>query len=133
MRVVTNIRKQGGLDHPERLGAYVNGICNNVLLETYRSQKRHGQAEEDPPDQPDWRPNPESEFVNSERRRLVRSVLDELQPKDRHLLQAVFIEERDKAAVCKDLGVDGDYLRVLLHRARGRFRSTLLKRQSAAG
>ena len=133
MRVVTNIRRQGGLDHPERLGAYVNAICNNVLLETYRSQKRHGQADEDLPEQTDLRPNPESEFVNSERRQMVRSVLKELNPKDRDLLQAVFIDERDKSEVCRKMGVDGDYLRVLLHRARGRFKSTLLKRQSAAG
>jgi RNA polymerase sigma-70 factor (ECF subfamily) len=133
MRVVSNIRRQKRLDHPERLGAYVNAICNNVLLETYRSQKRHGAPNDEPPEQTDWRPNPESAFVTTERRRMVHDVLDELNPKDRELLRAVFIEERDKEKICEELGVDGDYLRVLLHRARGRFKSTLLKRHSAAG
>jgi RNA polymerase sigma-70 factor (ECF subfamily) len=131
MRVLANIRRDGGLRNPERLGAYVNAICGNVLLETWRSQKRHGQPEEDPPDQVDWRPDPESQFVTSERRRLVQSVLEELNAKDRSLLQAAFIEERDKSLICKEFGVEADYLRVLLHRARGRFKSLLLKRAEA--
>ncbi len=133
MRVVNNIRKQGGLEHPERLGAYVSATCNHVLLETYRSLKRFNQPDENLPEQADWRPNPESEFVTSERRALVRSVLQELNSKDRDLLQAVFLDERDKEHVCREMGVDSGYLRVLLHRARGRFKSTLLKRHSAAG
>ena len=29
--------------HPERLGAFVNSVCNNVLLEYYRSSTRHDQ------------------------------------------------------------------------------------------
>lgn len=132
MRVVTNIRKQQGLDHPERLGAYVNATCNNVLLETYRSRKRHASTGEDPPEQVDWRPNPESQFVTSERREMVREVLEELNPKDRDLLRAVFLEERDKSEVCEQIGVEGDYLRVLLHRARARFKQVLLKKHSAA-
>jgi RNA polymerase sigma-70 factor (ECF subfamily) len=129
LRVLTTIRRDGGLRNPERLGAYVNAVCNNVLLETYRSQKRHGQPDEEAPEQIDSRPDPESEFVSFERKRLVREVLAELNPKDRDLLRAVFLEDRDKDEICRDIGVDNDYLRVLLHRARGRFKQLLLKRK----
>jgi RNA polymerase sigma-70 factor (ECF subfamily) len=131
MRVLLNIRRDGGLRNPERLGAYVNAICGNVILEAWRSQKRHGEPDEEPPDQADWRPDPESQFVSAERRRMVQSVLEELNQKDRDLLRAAFIEERDKAVICREFGVDGDYLRVLLHRARVRFKSLLLKRGAA--
>ncbi len=133
LRVLTNIRRERGLRHPERLGGYVNAIAQNVLLETYRSQKRHGQPDEDAPEQADWRPDPESDFVSSERRALVRTVLDDLNDKDRNLLSAVFLQERDKAEICREMNVDGDYLRVLLHRARGRFKTMLLKKYSVAG
>jgi RNA polymerase sigma-70 factor, ECF subfamily len=63
---------------------------------------------------------------------MVRAVLEELNPKDRNLLRAVFLEERDKGKVCEEIGVEGDYLRVLLHRARARFKQALLKKHSAA-
>ena len=131
--MLTNIRRERGLRNPERLGAYVQGICNNVLLETYRSQKRHMQADEEAPEQVDWRPDPESEFVSSESRRLVRTILDDLKPKDRDLLRAVFLEEREKETVCREMGIDAAYLRVLLHRARVRFKSILLEKRAASG
>ena len=33
-RVLTTLRKENGLRQPERLGAFVNTVCNNVLFET---------------------------------------------------------------------------------------------------
>jgi RNA polymerase sigma-70 factor (ECF subfamily) len=61
----------------------------------------------------------------------VRHVLDDLSERDRGLLRAVFLEERDKDEVCTELGVDRDYLRVLLHRAKGSFRTMYSKRTDA--
>ena len=40
VRVLTALKKKGTLDSPESLGAFVNAVCNNVLLETYRSSGR---------------------------------------------------------------------------------------------
>jgi RNA polymerase sigma-70 factor (ECF subfamily) len=42
-------------------------------------------------------------------------------------LREIFLEERDKDAVCQDFGVDRDYLRVLLHRAKQAFKAVYLK------
>jgi RNA polymerase sigma-70 factor (ECF subfamily) len=50
-----------------------------------------------------------------------------LPERDRRLLREVFLEERDKDEVCRDFGVDRDYLRVLLHRAKQSFKSLYLK------
>ena len=58
-------------------------------------------------------------------------MLDELPEKDRDLLRMFFLEERDKTELCKRFGVNEDYLRVLLHRAKSRFRSMYSKRYSA--
>jgi RNA polymerase sigma-70 factor, ECF subfamily len=69
--------------------------------------------------------------ISGETRALVRHVLDDLSERDRSLLRAVFLEERDKDEVCAELGVDRDYLRVLLHRAKGTFRAMYSKRVDA--
>ena len=57
----------------------------------------------------------------------VREILDEMPERDRRILRAVFLEEQDKDEVCRDFGVDRDYLRVLVHRAKIAFKSEYLK------
>jgi DNA-directed RNA polymerase specialized sigma24 family protein len=57
----------------------------------------------------------------------VENVLQELPEKDRELLRMFFLEERDKAEICKRFQVSEDYLRVLLYRAKSRFRTTYFK------
>lgn len=48
--------------------------------------------------------------------------------RDSSLLKAVFIDERDRDEVCREFGVDRDYLRVLLHRAKQEFKAEYMKR-----
>ena len=47
------------------------------------------------------------------------------------LLKAVFLEERDRDEVCREFGVDREYLRVLLFRAKQEFKTEYLKRVGA--
>src|SRR3954471_18411891 len=47
VRVLTALKKKGGLDSAESLGASVNAVCNNVLLETYRSNGRADQLDDE--------------------------------------------------------------------------------------
>jgi RNA polymerase sigma-70 factor (ECF subfamily) len=42
-------------------------------------------------------------------------------------LKAVFLEDADKSEVCRRFDVNRDYLRVLVHRAKIRFRAALDK------
>jgi RNA polymerase sigma-70 factor (ECF subfamily) len=60
-----------------------------------------------------------------ERRRLVADILAELSAKDRSLLMQVFFEERNKEQICREMNVTSEYLRVLIHRAKARFRAIL--------
>ena len=52
----------------------------------------------------------------------METVLDELPPKDSEILRMLFLQDLDKADLCRKFHVTGDYLRVLLHRAKSRFR-----------
>lgn len=125
-RVLATLRRGAGVEHPERFGAFVNAVCNNVLLEFTRAERRHDpMAETADPVDPSARPD--ADLISDERKRLVRQVLNEMPAKDRGLLERVFLEEADRGEVSRELGVEGEYLRVLLHRAKSRFRELYLK------
>jgi len=129
-RVLAALRKEDGVREPERLGAFVNSVCNNVLLEHYRSasQQTTSAEEEAGANIPDPGISVVDVIANQEMQRNVRHILDQLPEKDRRLIKEIFLEERDKDEVCKDLGVDREYLRVLLHRAKKSFKSLYLKK-----
>jgi len=61
--------------------------------------------------------------------RLVSEILGELSARDAAILRAIFWEEKDKDEVCRDFGIDRNYLRVCLHRAKEKFRAHYEKRQ----
>jgi RNA polymerase sigma-70 factor, ECF subfamily len=127
-RVFATLRSPEGIRQPERLGAFVNSVCNNVLLEHYRASSRDSSLEDEP--EQDF-PDPVIDVLGAVAARQmeekVREILEELPERDRRLIREVFLEERDKDEVCRDFGVDRDYLRVLLHRAKQSFKSLYLK------
>lgn len=127
LRVLRTVRT-GGIEHPERLGAYVVAVCNNVKLEAFRSEARYREMNEESSLLLDPRGAADETFVTAERKEQVLAVLKELPAKDRELLRLVILEELDKDEVCRRFGVDRDYLRVLLHRARLRFKQVYTKR-----
>jgi RNA polymerase sigma-70 factor (ECF subfamily) len=121
----------GKIQQPDRLGSYVNTMCNYVLNEWYR----HGGREISLPDNEG---DNEKEFAatgvsalesleSQEIMKKVRETLDELSERDRRLLREVFLEERDKDAVCRDFDVNREYLRVLLLRAKDKFKARYRK------
>jgi len=120
--------REGKILHPERLGSFVNSVCNNVLLEHYRAAARHSSLDdEEQRDFPAFGIDLLGILVARETEKKVREVLDQLPERDRRLLREVFLEERDKDEVCREFGVDREYLRVLLHRAKRSFKSLYLK------
>lgn len=121
IRTLLQIRRNG-IRQPERLGAFVNSICNNVLQEFYRTRNRTSPLEDDHLERPDPAANQEGLMLTTQIKRRVREVLEELPERDRRLLRAFFLEERDKDEVCREFGVERDYLRVLLHRAKDKFK-----------
>lgn len=136
-RVFSVLRKDGGLRQPERLGAFVNMVCNHVLSEHYRSTNGSESLDvEGRPELPDKGANALEIVTALQIKDKVREILLDLEPRDRSLLKAVFLDERDRDEVCRAFGVDRDYLRVLLHRAKQEFKSEYVKRvgnQGASG
>jgi RNA polymerase sigma-70 factor (ECF subfamily) len=126
MRVLDILRNKGGVEHPERFGSFVNSVCNNVLLEFCRSEGRHDPMDEHHEEPPDTSVDMDGPLINSDRKRQVQRVLNELPEKDRSILQAVYLDETEKSEICRRHNVDADYLRVLLHRAKSRFRRVYL-------
>ena len=131
LRVLRHIRLHGGIEHPERLGAFVNTVCNNVMLEFFRAQGRHPNLPAGAPEPVDHSIDLEGDLADEERKRIVRSVLAELSGKDRTILRMVFLDNVDKDEVCNSMRVNRDYLRVLLFRARTRLKKMVLERTPA--
>jgi RNA polymerase sigma-70 factor, ECF subfamily len=129
LRVFLYFRSGKQLENPERLPAFVHTVCHNVTLEMIRSKTRYSQMPESGYDTPDSGSGPHGELVTRERKELVREILAGLPEKDRDLLRMAMLEEADKEELCKRFDASEPYLRVLLHRARTRFRDELLKRQ----
>ncbi len=128
-RVLTVLRKDGGLRQPERLGAFVNTVCRNVLLEHYRSSRGNESLDvEGRPELPSIGDDAFDIAAAKQTKQKVREILLDMPPRDRELLKAVFIDERDRDEVCAEFGVDRDYLRVMLHRAKQEFKTEYVKR-----
>jgi RNA polymerase sigma-70 factor (ECF subfamily) len=126
VRVLTALKKKGTLTSPESLGAFVNSVCNNVLLEAYRSNARATPLDEERDEPESHEPSVEWRVLKSEERIKVREAIEALPPRDRELIRWLFFDERDKDDVCRELNVDREYLRVLFHRAKERFRARFL-------
>lgn len=128
-RVLTGLSRPGALRQPESLGAFVNTVCNNVLFEHYRTSSRSQPLEdEDSARLPATGADAHSIVVAGQLRVKVREILLDLPNRDRSLLKAVFLDERDRDEICREFGVDREYLRVLLHRAKQEFKAEYLKR-----
>ena len=115
--------RDGKILQADRLGSYVNSMCNNVLLEHYRSSARNTSLDDE-----EEKNFPALDFDMlgaigaKETERKVREILDKLPERDRRVLRAIFFEERDKDEVCRELGITRDNLRLLLYRAKQRFK-----------
>ncbi|HKW32216.1 MAG TPA: sigma-70 family RNA polymerase sigma factor [Candidatus Acidoferrum sp.] len=131
-RVIAALRKEGGVRQPERFGAFVNSVCKNVLLEYYRSLEKIHQMDDTHEEIPDTVLDLERVIVSKERLEQVRTILSELPARDRDLLRAVFLEEKDRDTVCREFGVDRNYLRVLLCRAKDKFKTIYEREQFGA-
>ncbi|WP_158750075.1 RNA polymerase sigma factor [Acidobacterium sp. S8] len=133
-RVFVLLRGKEGVRNASALGALVNSICNHVLLEYYRSHSR-SEAMEDTSEIDIVAENTDvlDEMVTKDTQKTVRQILEKLSERDRQLLKRVFLEDRDKDEVCAEFGVDREYLRVLLHRAKLSFKSFYVKHMASSG
>jgi RNA polymerase sigma-70 factor (ECF subfamily) len=115
----------------EEVGAFLNGVCRNVILEYRRKIRREPAIDPDMPI-PDVGVRPDAEIF--EMRDAIDNGLRELAERDRVVLRALYLEGRDKEDICREWGMSDAQFRVVLFRAKERFRrayKTDLKRNSA--
>jgi RNA polymerase sigma-70 factor, ECF subfamily len=132
VRVFAAIRSESGVREPAKLGAFVNSVCNNVLLEFYRSSSRNPQEPEERREAADQTVDLDGFLASKQTCEQVRQALEQLPEKDRRLLKSIFLEDKDKEQVCREFGVGRDYLRVLLHRAKQSFKQ-IYENRAATG
>jgi RNA polymerase sigma-70 factor, ECF subfamily len=112
--------REGKIVHPERLGSFVNSICNNVLEDHYRASARSSSLKDDgsravPIISSEVMGAPQAEEGK------IREILKQLSENDRRLLREVFLEGRDTDDVCREFNIDLEYIRVLLRRLKQEF------------
>lgn len=117
LRVLKGVRA-GTVQQPERFSSYVYAVCNHVVSEWKRAEwpARHEQ-EDEALEFVDPAARPEDRIRQEEIRKTVYWLLDRVSRRDRSILLAVFMDERDKDEICQEFNVSREYLRVLLHRA----------------
>jgi RNA polymerase sigma-70 factor (ECF subfamily) len=128
-RVLTAVHSDQGIRRPECFGAFVASVCRNVLYESYRDD-RFEPIDDMPPQLAGASYSPDAQYMAAESQRHVRRVLRQMQGEAEMLLRAVYLEERDRDEVCRELGISRGYLRVLLHRAKQQFRARFKKETS---
>jgi RNA polymerase sigma-70 factor (ECF subfamily) len=130
-RVIAILNQEGGIKQPERFGAFVISVCKNVLHENNRDSYRNLPLLEGHLEAPDKIIDLEGLLISQEIKARVKEILDEMSQRDRDLLRAVFLQEIEKDEICRLFGVNRDYLRVLLYRARQRFKEVYQKEMTA--
>jgi len=100
-------------------GAFLNGVCNNVIMEYRRRLWReepydpdlgkHGQSDDR-----------EAELV--EVREAINAGLAQMSDRDHAILRAFYLEEKTKEEICRTLSATDTQFRVALFRAKERFR-----------
>ena len=131
-RVLKTLRDPNGLRDARKLGAFVSAVCNYVTSELSRSENRYEASERDFDDRAGPGQDPDALLITEQRQRKVKKILDKLEERDRKLLGAVFLEELTSPEVCRRFGVQPDYLRVLIFRAKARFRQEFTREAGSA-
>jgi RNA polymerase sigma-70 factor (ECF subfamily) len=125
-------QQRQSIRNTEEFGAFLNGVCRNVILEYRRKMRREPIADPDVP-LPDAGVRPEAEIL--EMRDSIDHGLNELAERDRLILRALYLEGREKEDICKQWGMSDAQFRVVLFRAKERFRRVYgmeMKRSAAS-
>jgi RNA polymerase sigma-70 factor (ECF subfamily) len=100
-------------------GAFVNGICRNVIAEYRRRMFRDLPMPEIPPEPPPKSLAPTDRFMLHD---AIAQALQQMLPRDRQVLQLFYLEERTLPQILEATRLTEANFRVVLCRAKERFR-----------
>ena len=108
------------IQNPLAMSAYLNGICRNVISEYRRRNLRDEPMPEVVPEPP-GKAIPEIDLF--ELREAIARGLDQLSERDCRVLRRFYLEETSKEELLKQTGLTDENFRVVLCRAKERFRA----------
>jgi RNA polymerase sigma-70 factor (ECF subfamily) len=117
LRVLKVLRSNQSIREPERFEYFVLGVCNNVLHETYRQQKKLVSLDPEL-EMISNAPGPDKRAMAAETADHVQRMLSGLSPRVRAILKAAFLQEQDRDEICVKFGVNRNHLRLLICRAK---------------
>jgi len=132
-RIVLERLRSKGLVNPTKLSSFIYAIAKNLVVADVRKKARrktdsNTEAIELSPDQQGVCQL--DEVLRDELATIVRQVIDELKKqRDRELLVRFYLEEQEKHAICRDLGLTEEHFNRVMFRARGRFKELLIRRE----
>ena len=129
MRFMVAAREEK-IQNPAALGAFLNGICRNVVSEYRRRNMRDEPMPEVVPEPP-GKSIPEAELF--ELRQAIAQGMEQLSERDRRVLRAFYLEEKSKDEILKQTGMTDENFRVVLCRAKERFRAIYLEQTKHRG
>jgi RNA polymerase sigma factor (sigma-70 family) len=121
------------LHNADGTGAYLNGICQNVIMEYRRRCARDTPLAHAVPEASDER-LADTELFGM--RQAIAAGMQELSCRDRQVLRAFYLEERPKREILEEAGLTDENFRVVLCRAKERFRRiyvSKVKHRGASG
>ncbi len=111
--------QNGQIRNTEEFGAFVNGVCRNVILE-YRRRSRREPVVDDELRAPEQSVRPEAEIIDM--RDAIDAGLAALAERDRMILRSLYLEGKEKEDICAEWRMTDSQFRVVLFRAKERFR-----------
>lgn len=116
--------REDKIHNPAAVGAFLNGICRNVVSEYRRRNFRDEPMPEVVPEPP-GRSIPESDLF--ELREAIQQGIGQLSERDRQVLRSFYLEEKSKDEILRQTGMTDENFRVVLCRAKERFRGIYLE------
>ena len=131
-RIVLERLRLRPLDDPSKVSAYLGQTARNLVIahrrmvERQRTETGH-QATLDATGVADA--DPALILQSRSRATAVRKVLEEIpRLRDREILVRVYLYDQDKEQVCRELGIGMEHYKLVVHRARERFRTLVEQR-----
>jgi RNA polymerase sigma-70 factor, ECF subfamily len=111
--------QNGKMRNGDAIGAFLNGICQNVIFEYRRHWSRDTSMPESVPEVADKRLGDAQLF---ELREAIACGMQQLSARDRQVLRAFYVDEVPKDEILELMSLTDENFRVVLCRAKERFR-----------
>jgi RNA polymerase sigma-70 factor (ECF subfamily) len=121
---------QQHIHNPSALGAFLNGVCRNVISEYRRRNMRDEPMPEVVPEPP-GKGIGEADLFNL--RQAISHGLEQLSERDRRVLRSFYLEEKSREEILREMNMTDENLRVVLCRAKERFRAIYLEQTQHRG